>query len=54
MDGYLFNLRERGQTHVKGSRIKADEEPRVGSVVLLKEDLPRGVRKMGENYRTDF
>ena len=45
-DDYLLNLRERAQTHVKGPRIQAAEEPRVGSVVLLKEDLPRGVWKM--------
>ena len=47
-DDYLLSLRERGQTHVKGPRIQAAEEPRVGSVVLLKEDLPRGVWKMGK------
>ena len=47
-DDYLLNLRERSQTHVKGPRIQAAEEPKVGSVVLLKEDLPRGVWKMGK------
>ena len=47
-DDYLLNLRERGQTHVKGPRIQAAEEPRVGNVVLLKEDLPRGVWKMAK------
>ena len=47
-DDYLLNLRERGQTHVKGPRIQAAEEPRVGNVVLLKEDLPRGVWRMGK------
>ena len=44
-DEYLLNLRERAQTHVKGPRFQAAEEPRVGSVVLLEEDLPRGVWK---------
>ena len=34
--------------HVKGPRIQAAEEPRVGSVVLLKEDLPHGVWIMGK------
>ena len=47
-DDYLLSLRERGQTHVKGPRIQAAEEPRVGSVVLLKEDLLRGVWKIGK------
>ena len=47
-DDYLLSLRERGQTHVKGPRIQAAEDPRVGSVVLLKEDLTRGVWKMGK------
>jgi len=37
----------RGQTHVKGPRIKAAEDPQVGSVVLLKDNLPRGVWRMG-------
>ena len=45
-DDYLLNLRERRQTHVKGPRIQAAEEPKVGSIVFLKEDLPRGVWKM--------
>ena len=47
-DDYLLNLRERSQTHVKGPQIQAAEEPKVGSVVLLKEDLPLGVWKMGK------
>ena len=42
-DDYLLNLRERGQTHVKGPRIQAAEDPQAGSVVLRKDDLPRGV-----------
>ena len=46
-DDYLLNLRERGQTHVKGPRIKAAEDPQEGSVVLLKDNLPRGVCRMG-------
>ena len=45
-DDYLLNLRERRQTHVKGPRIQAAEEPEVCSIVLLKEDLPSGVWKM--------
>ena len=47
-DDYLLNLPERRQTHVKGPRIQAAEEPKEGSVVLLKEDLPRGVWKMAK------
>ena len=34
-------------------RIQAAEEPRVGSVVLLKEDLPPWGLENGKNYRTD-
>ena len=44
-DDYLLNLRERAQTHVKGPRIQAAEEPRVGSGVLLKEDYHVGSGK---------
>ena len=47
-DDYLLNLREGGQAHVKGPRIQEVEEPTVGSIVLLKEDLPRGVWEMGK------
>ena len=49
-DDYLLNLRERRQTQrkVKGTRIQAAEEPKEGSIVLLKEDLPRGVWKMAK------
>ena len=47
-DDYLVNLRERRQAQVKGPRIQAAEEPKVGSVWLLKEDLPRGVWKMAK------
>ena len=49
-DDYLLNLRERLQTQrkVKGTRIQAAEEPKEGSIVLLKEDLPRGVWKMAK------
>ena len=47
-DDYLLNLRERRQTHVKSPRIQAAEELKVGSIVLLKEDLPRGVWKMAK------
>ena len=46
-DDFLLNLWERGQTHVKGPQIQVGEEPRVVSVVLIKEDLPGGVWKMG-------
>ena len=34
---YLLNLRKRRQTHVKGPRIQAAEEPKVGSIVLLRK-----------------
>ena len=47
-DDYLLNLRERRQKHIKGPQIQAAEEPKVGSIVLLKEDLPRGVWKMAK------
>ena len=47
-DDYLLNLPERRQTHVKGPRIQAAEEPKEGSILLLKEDLPRGVWKMAK------
>ena len=44
----MLNLPERRQTHVKGPRIQAAEGPKEGIIVLLKEDLPRGVSKMAK------
>lgn len=46
-DQYLLSLRERFQTHLKGPRVKAPIQPKIGDVVLIKEPLPRGCWKLG-------
>lgn len=45
---YLLNLRERSQINLKARRIKSYDEPNVGSVVQIKEDLPRGSWKIAK------
>ena len=40
---YLMSLRERKQVHLKQHRIVSHFEPQIDAIVLIKEDLPRGV-----------
>ncbi|MCG7892044.1 MAG: hypothetical protein N0C80_17530, partial [Candidatus Thiodiazotropha endolucinida] len=47
-DGYLLSLRERTQSQLKCGRIQSAAVPEVGYVVLVKEDMPRGCRKLGK------
>ena len=47
-DEYLLSLRERTQTHLKERRVWAKQSPRVGHVVLIKENLPRGTWRIGK------
>jgi len=47
-DEYLASLRERMQFALKAGRIQSPFSPRVGDVVLMKDDLPRGCWKMGK------
>ena len=44
---YLLSLRERQQTELKCGRIVSPFMPKIGNVVLIKEDLPRGRWNMG-------
>ena len=44
---YLLNLRERAQMRLKEPHGKVTGPPRVGDVVLIKDDLPRGRWKVG-------
>ena len=45
---YLLNLRERTQTKLKSRRIQSDESPKVGHIVQIKDDLPRGSWRIGK------
>ena len=45
---YLLSLRERLKLKLKSPRIEANERPRIGDIVQLKEDLPRGSWKLGK------
>ncbi|XP_053383165.1 uncharacterized protein LOC128549742 [Mercenaria mercenaria] len=45
---YLLSLRERTQTQLKTGRIQSSDQPSIGDIVLLKEDLPRGSWKLGK------
>ena len=46
-DEYLLSLRERQQTELKCGRMVFPFMPKIGDVVLIKEDLPRGRWNMG-------
>lgn len=46
-DEYLLSLRERTQTKLKCGRVKSPYAPIVGDVVIIKDNLPRGVWKLG-------
>ncbi len=43
---YLLSLRERYQSQLKAARVQADQPPRVGEPVLIKDDLGRGSWRM--------
>ena len=45
---YFLNLRERRQTHLNHPRKQASNLPKIGDVVLIKDDLPRGKWKIGK------
>ena len=47
-EDYLMSLRERMQTCLKCGRIRSPFSPQVGDVVILKDDVPRGLWKMGK------
>ena len=45
---YLLSLRERYQSQLKAARVQADQPPRVGEPVLIKDDIGRGSWRMGK------
>ena len=47
-DEYLLSLRERTQTHLKENRIRSQQTPKAGRIVLIKENLPRGTPRIGQ------
>ena len=47
-DSYLLSLRERTQMKLKTPRIQASVAARVGHVVLIKDDMPRGCWRVGK------
>ena len=44
---YLLSLRERSQRTLRSPRIESDNIPKIGDVVQLKDDLPRGSWRLG-------
>ena len=46
-EDYLLNLRERSQQNLKESRTQSPISPNIGDVILIKDDLPRGMWKIG-------
>ena len=47
-DNYLLSLRERTQNKLKTQGIHTSCSAKVGHIVLIKEDLPRGCWKLGK------
>ena len=45
---YVLSLRERYQKSIKGSKHTSTCEPRIGEIVHIKEDSPRGKWRMGK------
>ena len=46
-DDYLLNLRDRTQTKLKSPRVQTPTTDKVGHVVLIKDNLPRGCWRIG-------
>ena len=46
-DDYLLNLRERTQTKLKSPRVQTSPTAKVGHIVLMKDNLPRGCWRIG-------
>ena len=45
---HLLKLRERSQIKLKSQRIESNESPKVGNIVQVNEDLPRGSWKIAK------
>ena len=46
-DDYLLSLRERSQVKLKESRILSPYSAKIGDVILIRDNLPRGSWRMG-------
>ena len=46
-DDYLLNPRERTQTKLKSPRVQTSSNAKVGHIVLIKDNLPRGCWRIG-------
>ena len=46
-DDYLLNLRERTQTKLKSPRVQTSSTAKVGHIVQIKDNLPRGCWRIG-------
>ena len=44
---YLLNLRDRSHTKCKSPRVELSQTPKIGDVVQIKENTPRGTWKIG-------
>ena len=44
---YLLSLRERTQTKLKCGRVQSPYVPNIGDVVIIKDNTPRGMWKLG-------
>ena len=47
-DDYLLSLRERSQRNLRSPRIESNNTPKIGDVVQLKDDTPRGSWRLGK------
>ena len=45
---YLLSLRERTQSRLRSNRIQSSVKPNVGDVVIVKDNIPRGNRKLAK------
>ncbi|CAC5413046.1 FAM208A [Mytilus coruscus] len=46
-DDYLLSIRERTTVKLKEKRVRSNQYPQISDIVLIKDDLPRGMWKIG-------
>lgn len=49
-EDYLMSLRERMQTYLKDGKVHSSFSPDIGDVVIIKDDIPRGLWKLGRIF----
>ncbi|VDI44461.1 Hypothetical predicted protein [Mytilus galloprovincialis] len=47
-DDYLLSIRERTTVKLKEKRVRSNQYPQIGDIVLIKDNLPRGMWKIGK------